>query len=224
MTELTLFDMPTLAPSPKPATRIYDTRELQITITASADGFYKAGLVQLTIAERAAVIRGWKQANNRPPLTEGEMTNREMTDGEKVEAVYIARLMKDNSDALGFMPEAGIRRHVAGGCYLVASDHCGRPVGFLMHTPLKRGRLVRVSMQCVEKCQRSKGYGSRLWQAFAEQAADAQCLGITLKCAADLAANAFWVAQGLELVVVQHRENRRARAVNVYYLGLRPPL
>ncbi len=107
---------------------------------------------------------------------------------------------------------------------MLQEDEVGRRVGYLLHGKPTQGGLLVVSQHCIDTDKRLRGYGEKAFQEVIERARQANCKGIKLRCAEGLESNAFWQAQGLEVVSVQHPQNWRKRAINVYLLDLWPRL
>lgn len=138
---------------------------------------------------------------------------------------WIAGLMRQNYEAVGFIPIATVQsQYVATGRYVFQSDEAGRPVGYLLHGALRPGRILVVSQHCIDLEKRLHGYGENAFKTVVERARIANCRGIKLHCAADLESNAFWQAMDLHLVSVKTPANKRQRSVNVYMLDLWPSL
>ena len=143
-----------------------------------------------------------------------------MTDAE-----YIVGLMRTETDALGFIPAAGVERHVASDTYILQTDRSGRPVGYLLQSPLRPGAVALVHQACVDVDRRLRGFGEEAFREFLRRCRLADCRAVRLRCGADMmAANAFWRGVGLRQVSVREGGQRRDRSLNVYWLDLWPVL
>jgi len=140
-------------------------------------------------------------------------------------ASWIVGLMKQNYDAVGFIPSPTLQsQYIAAGRYVLQCDERGKPVGYILHGSVRPGRVLVVSQHCIDLDKRLHGYGRQAFDTVVERAKMANCRGITLHCAADLASNAFWQAVGLQLTSVKSPANTRQRQIHVYALDLWQPL
>jgi hypothetical protein len=138
---------------------------------------------------------------------------------------WIEGLMKANYEAVGFIPNTTLYEdYIVTERYILQTDERGRRVGYLLHGKPRPGGLLVVSQHCIDMDKRLHGYGEAAFRELMERAKIANCRGIKLRCAEDLESNAFWQSQGLELASVQHPENTRHRAINVYLMDLWPRL
>lgn len=138
---------------------------------------------------------------------------------------FILGLMRANTDALGFIPSTTVEtRYVAGGRYIVQTNERGQRTGYVLHGKPTPGGVLTIAQAVVEHDWRERGEGRKAVQTVIERAQRANCRAITLRCADDLEANAFWLAMGFERTHTLHIPNRRQRAVHVYTLDLWPTL
>ncbi len=138
---------------------------------------------------------------------------------------WIAALMKQNAEAVGFIPLPTVQsQYIATGRYVFQTDEVGIPVGYLLHGAVVPGRTLVISQHCIDHEKRLRGYGEQAFKTVVERARSANCRGIALHCAADLESNAFWSALGLQHVSTKTPLNTRRRAVHVYILDLWPTL
>lgn len=131
-------------------------------------------------------------------------------------------LMRDNYEAVGFLPESALRRAEAEGRLWHQVDQ-GEWCGYLISGPLVYGRSARVWQECVDKSARRFGSGQRLYAAFEGACLRAGATSIRLRCAEDLEANVFWAAMGLHIFRVAAAHNRRRRQIHEYVKHLRHP-
>ena len=133
------------------------------------------------------------------------------------DATFIIGLMKTETDAIGFIPAPAIRsRWIPKSRYIIQRDRRGRRRGYLLHGPARPGRELFVNQVCIEYDHRLRGYAFLAVRELINRATTAGCTAITLRCAADLSANWFWLAVGFRLVNVIPGGQRRDRKICVY--------
>lgn len=138
---------------------------------------------------------------------------------------WIAGLMRQNTDAVGFIPYAGLERdYVNKGRYIIQRDERGHGVGYLLHGKPTFGGILVVTQHVIELDRQLHGYGAQTFDTLIERAKQANCRAIRVRCAADLPSNEFWRAMGLEVTNVKRVANRRQRDINVMMLDLWPTL
>jgi hypothetical protein len=138
---------------------------------------------------------------------------------------WITGLMRQNYDAVGFLPEFAIaEQYVANGRYVVQTDERGRKVGYLLHGKPTPGGILTVAQHCIETDKRLRGYGQDAFKVLLERARISNCRAIKVRCASDLPSNEFWQAMGLKRVNVQAGGRKRQRDINVMLLDLWPTL
>ena len=122
--------------------------------------------------------------------------------------------MRENYDAVGFIPEPTIRqRYVAYGQYVLQTDERGRRLGYLLHGPLIDGGIAVVTQHVISDDKRFHGYGEQAWQTFLQRCTQAGVDTIRLRCASDLPSVAFWQAQGFRLYGTMPGGNHRGREI-----------
>lgn len=137
---------------------------------------------------------------------------------------FILGLMKQNTDALGFIPGSTVAdRYIAKGRYIIQSPS-GVAVGYILHGKPVAGHILTIAQAVVEYERREQGHGMDAVNELIERARRANCRSIVLKCAEDLKANHFWLTAGFEKTSVLQKANRRNRAINVYVMDLWPGL
>lgn len=124
-------------------------------------------------------------------------------------------LMRDNCEAVGFLPESALVRAAHESRLWHQVDE-GEWVGYLVSGPLVYGRPAHVWQECIDKSARRYGSGQRLLTAFEAACLSAGCTSIRLRCAENLDSNLFWQAVGFERFRVDTSWNRRGRAINEY--------
>lgn len=130
---------------------------------------------------------------------------------------FIVGLMRENYDALGFIPQGTIEtRYIAKNRYLLIPKR-----GYLLHGV---GLDWCISQACIDYDFRSRGYGFDMVDQLIERAKQHNARRIVLRCADELEANTFWQACGFELVRTYQPANKRKREINLYELTLVPRL
>ena len=128
---------------------------------------------------------------------------------------FVTALMKRDTDALGFLPASEVARRAERGRVLLCSDNdepCGYAVlGF-------NPDWVPLHQVCVARDARRLEHGRDLVEQAARLARQRGALGLRLRCAEDLPANAFWRALGFEPVRIERPKNRRGRGIVVYVM------
>lgn len=137
---------------------------------------------------------------------------------------WIAGLMRQNYDAVGFLPYEAVQEYIDLGRYVMQTNEHGVKVGYLLHGKPTPGGILTVAQHVIEVDKRLHGYGQEAFNVLLDRAKQANCRAIKVRCAEDLPSNAFWQEMGLEVVNVQHVANKRKRAINVLLLDLWPTL
>lgn len=138
---------------------------------------------------------------------------------------WIAGLMRENYEAVGFLPLNSLQSQYAGnGRYILQCDERGNRIGYLLHGNPKPGGILSVAQHCIQFDKRLRGYGEETFHKLILRARHANCRAVKVRCAAGLPSNEFWLAMGLELVKVDDGPNRRKRPINVLLLDLWPTL
>jgi len=132
---------------------------------------------------------------------------------------FICALMRTETDALGFIPRPTlydrITRH---GRYLIQTDSHGRKLGYLLHGPTMPDRTIKVYQAVVDIDHRRIQHATRLVDRLIRRARAMEATSITLRCALDLEANAFWIASGFHLEAILPGGARRNRLIATYRL------
>jgi GNAT superfamily N-acetyltransferase len=138
---------------------------------------------------------------------------------------FICGLMKQNTDALGFIPNTTIRdRFVAREWYILQRDECGKPVGYLLHGSVRYGQPCYVSQHCIELDKRLRGYGAQAVQVLIDRCQRVGASSIYLRCGEDLPALQFWQALGFQVLEIIPGGERRQRMIVRMALPLELPL
>lgn len=121
----------------------------------------------------------------------------------------IASMMRTETDALGFIPFAGIRRSIRNGWVFVALSPEGL-IGYAICSRPRVGGITTINQICVRKSWRRKGVGTAIVRRIEKEWRGDL---VKLSCASDLEANHFWEAMGAECRAIEPRSNRRRRGI-----------
>lgn len=137
---------------------------------------------------------------------------------------FIVGLMKENHEAIGFIPSGAIaERYLLGQCIMQTDIH-GNRRGYLLHGKPTAGGVLTVSQAVIDYDFRKRGYGELAVRELLARANRVNAKQIKLRCAANLEANAFWLAQGFTPTKIEYPDNRRKRAIITYVKDLWPLL
>lgn len=132
---------------------------------------------------------------------------------------YIIALMRTETDALGFIPRAGLwNRIVRKHRYLIQTDGHGFRRGYLLHGPPLPDQPLRIYQACIDLDHRRIKYATEMVHRLITRAGDAGSSEILLRCAADLPANSFWQASGFHVVRILPGGSKRRRIIHLYRL------
>lgn len=114
--------------------------------------------------------------------------------------LFIDKLQKDNSYAVGFIQKTVWEKYVFGGernFVVFVCEKNGDPVGYILVTPgLGIGRHIKIQQIAVRDDARRLDYGSALIAVVREFCTTFGRSGATLRCRTDLDSNNFWRALG----------------------------
>jgi hypothetical protein len=139
------------------------------------------------------------------------------------EISFIQGLMREDYDALGFIPTEGVKRYLSQGRYIIQRGN-GKPIGYLMYSVPRPFGVLKIAQACIDFDWREKGYGFDVVAEIEKRAKQKMVGSISLRCAADLQSNKFWLASGYELVRTISTQNKRNRDINLYTKILIPDL
>jgi len=140
-----------------------------------------------------------------------------------IEATIIT-LMRQNSNALGFIPHTQLkRRWIDRQLYVPIQPRGTGARGYLLHGPPKPGRPLSIHQICVDQDYRLNYHASAALNTLIQRANQHQASLIRLRCASDLEANLFWLSVGFRLVATNRGGKARGRQINEYHLQLREP-
>ena len=133
---------------------------------------------------------------------------------------FIDDLARKNSEALSFIPRPKLDHYARYGQIILGMEN-DQPCGFLVHG--RGSAVMKVYQACVCYDARRWRHGFAMVEELKRRALRSGCAAIRLRCAADLEANAFWLACGFSLVAVEQGGKRRKRLINVYRMDLDVP-
>lgn len=107
--------------------------------------------------------------------------------------VYADSLAKKNAHALSFLPKPKLLEYAITGQLLI-EDENGEPCGFLVYG--NGWPHMKVYQVAIEYDVRRREHGLAIVQRLVQKATQSGCHAISLWCADDLEANAFWRAAG----------------------------
>ena len=133
------------------------------------------------------------------------------------DATYIIELMKTEREALGFIPSTSIRSYwMKHGYYVLQVDLHGRRRGYILHGPPRPGRQLKIYQACIDYDYRLRGFGYSAVRTVQQRAIHAGATAITLRCAADLNANEFWMQCGFTPIRTEPGGTKRKRLIVTY--------
>lgn len=138
-------------------------------------------------------------------------------------ARWIAGLMRQNYEAVGFIPDTTVQeRYIKHGRYVLQSDNRGRAVGYLLHGPIHYGQPCAISQHCIEYDKRLLGFGQMAVRTLVERARNGGASVIRLRVAQDLAAVQFWQSCGFSAVRIVPGGKKRERMILIMALDCSP--
>ena len=146
-------------------------------------------------------------------------------------AIYADHLMKQNLNALGFLPLNTLEKAAECDRLFIQLDN-DDPCGYCVIGPLLP--TVRIYQACIQYDARRWHHGLALIDQIVQRATQAGCDSISLWCASDLDANSFWVGAGFHNIGVRNggcgkrarrfSQGRLHRQHNHWCLDLTPTL
>ena len=129
-------------------------------------------------------------------------------------ASWIAGLMRENYEAVGFIPEPTImHRYMRLGRFVLQTNERGNPCGYLLHGAIQCGRSLSITQHCIQYESRLHGYGESAIATIVLRAERAGVSAITLRCATDLDALMFWQSQGFAIRNIAPGGKQRQREI-----------
>lgn len=121
---------------------------------------------------------------------------------------YVEHLMRSNYDAVGFIPRPRLEQYAARGQVLMEHEN-DAPAGFLVFGA--GWPTLRIYQACIQYDARRIEHGTRLVERVMTEAARRGCHIVSLWCADDLPANAFWEAVGFRCIGTRPGGSARGR-------------
>lgn len=140
-----------------------------------------------------------------------------MPDYPPGQLAYISALARRHTEALGFIPHAGLARACAAGRVLMALEE-GAYCGYLLYGAA--WPTLRIYQCCIQDDARRLAHGRALVAQLAARAPAQHHGGIALWCATDLESNQFWHALGFRPTAQRAGGQRRGRRHQGWYLPL----
>lgn len=116
--------------------------------------------------------------------------------------IFIDKLQKDNSFAVGFIQRTIWDKYVFGGernFVVFVCEKNNDPVGYILLTPGKSiGSYAKIQQIAVREDARRLDYGSALIAVVKDFCETFGRHGVTLRCRTDLDSNKFWAALGFK--------------------------
>jgi len=127
---------------------------------------------------------------------------------------FICALLRQNTDALGFIPRPTIEhRFVPRNLYILQRNRFRKPIGYLLHGPVHTDGRLFIHQTCIDLDRRNRGFGRQALRTLIDRAARNGANRITLRCAADLDAVAFWAQSGFLRTHITTGGARRNRTI-----------
>lgn len=124
-------------------------------------------------------------------------------------------LAKKNVEALSFLPRPRLLEYAVRGQLMVETEN-GEPCGFLVFG--NGWPYLKVYQVAIEYDARRREHGMALIARLVEKAKERGCHAISLWCANDLEANAFWEAAGFTFAGQRQGGRARGRLHNRWVL------
>lgn len=144
---------------------------------------------------------------------------------------YLVALQRRNSEAIGFVPRAGLEGIITGDGPFGQPRHriwvaevSADPVGFLYASPGEMGGTAKIVQICLQEDARRREYGSALVARVEEWALGNHRSAVGCTNASELEAAAFWEALGYEVRRTEVSAGRRGRLLEVRRRLLSLPL
>ena len=136
---------------------------------------------------------------------------------------FVDATQKAAREEIGFLPMSWLEQKAEAGQVAVILV-AGEPAGFVSFGVPRRDQPFRWFQVAIDYSLRRQTYGAALAEYVENVGVLAGARDIWFKCAADIDANAFWLARGYSCVDHITGGIRRSRILNVYYKALRPTL
>lgn len=127
---------------------------------------------------------------------------------------YIIGLMRDNSEAVGFIPSTTVTtQYINKYRYVIQYDERGHKVGYILHGSIRYNQPLHISQHCIDYDKRLKGYGEAAFNIVRERARVGGASIIKIRVAEDLPAVSFWQSLGFRCASLTFPDNKRRRAI-----------
>ena len=144
---------------------------------------------------------------------------------DDLRVTWIAGLMRENYEAVGFIPDTTIKScYLANGQYILQTDERGIRVGYLLHGVMLSGRPVVISQHCIQYEKRLRGYGEVAVKKLIDRCISNGVTSIKLRCAEDLPALFFWQSLGFSVTGIVNQNNRSNRLIGDIDMPLDLPM
>jgi len=137
---------------------------------------------------------------------------------------WIAGVMREDYEALGFLSFQAINDYVEDGNYVIQTDDRGRRLGYILHGPIRYGQPVTIVQHCIVNDFRRRGNGAVALAEVVRRGHARSASLIRLRCATELDALGFWQSQGFHASGVTPGGKRRGRELTRLWLPLAQPL
>jgi GNAT superfamily N-acetyltransferase len=148
----------------------------------------------------------------------------------EADLIFIDKIQKENSYAIGFIPQTYFEKAVYGGIKNSPVFICEKnndPVGYIYMTPGKGTHTYcRIQQIAVREDARRLDYGSALIAVVKDFCETFQRTGARLRCRTDLESNNFWKALGFsqyglwEKGLVNHSGFKASADINLWQISL----
>lgn len=134
--------------------------------------------------------------------------------GRQSDMRFILAMMRQESNAVGFVPKGKLEWGIARGRVLVAAE--GRQqLGYIYAGSTMSGVMPIFQTVIAPGCRRRE-IGAALLARSESLAIAGECWGLECRCRDDLEANQFWVAMGWECLESRPGGAGRGRRINIY--------
>jgi GNAT superfamily N-acetyltransferase len=129
--------------------------------------------------------------------------------------LYVVSLAKQLRESLGFLPLCAYDLARAESRLQLQRDN-DQPIGFLLHGRPRPGKWLRIYQTAIQLDARRLHNATALVHSLEAQARVSGCPGVSLCCAAELEANAFWQSLGYVAIEVFPGGGKRRRRITRY--------
>ena len=141
------------------------------------------------------------------------------------ESSWIAGLMAENCETVGFIPEPRVDEYyIRQGYYVLVNDERGRRSGYVLHGKPQYGRPLPIAQHCITDEQRRNGYGEAALRDVIKRADFVGASAISVRCASTNESLGFWLAMGFEVREIVPQQGRRSRDLVRMWLPRNLPL